>query len=69
MGGREPFLVSGVSLWCRPGRCGEEVHVEGLRRPKGDPKWKPDLNSRGLSRGCGGLATEAPREGMQAGAA
>lgn len=58
-----------ASLWCRPGRCCEEGHVEGLRGPKGDPKWKPDLNPRSLSCGSGGFAAEAPREGMQVGMA
>lgn len=50
-------------------RCREEGHMEGLRGPKGDPRWKPDLNPRGLSCGPGGLAAEAPLEGMQVGAA
>lgn len=43
--------------------------MEGLKESKSDPKWKPDLNPRGLSCGSGGLAAEASWEGMQASAA
>lgn len=44
----EPFLMTGIFLQCRPGRCSMDVHAKVFRCLKDASRWKPNLDPKGF---------------------